>query len=251
MILAIDVGNTNIVAALVRGNEVIQKCRYDTLRQEEEQYHSQYLTELVRNENLSGVIISSVVPEINDTLKKVCKELTGISPIFVSDLLHTGLTIRYDNPHKLGADLIAVAVGAVHQYGCPVIVIDIGTATTFSIINDKREYLGGMIAPGPYVSMKALASMTSQLLETELTVTDKIIGTNTVDCIRIGILTAHSAMIDGMLERVISSLGMPDMKIVATGGFADQVTAMCTHKMIDDANLIFKGLYTLYQMNCC
>ena len=250
MILAIDVGNTNIVAALICEGNVITKCRYDTLKQEAEQYHSPYLAELVRDRNISGVIISSVVPEINTVLEKVCTELTGISPVFVSNLLQTDLTIRYDDPHKLGADLIAVAVGAMYQYGTPVIVIDIGTATTFSVINDKREYLGGMIAPGPYVSMKALASMTSQLPETELTVTDKIIGTNTVDCIRIGTLTAHSAMIDGLLERVMSGLGMPDMKIVATGGFADQVTAMCTHKMIYDENLIFKGLSALYQMNC-
>lgn len=250
MILSIDVGNTNTVAALMNNNSILKEYRYNTDKTKKAIYQKENIKKLIGKENISGIIISSVVPEINDYMQEACITLTGISPIFISSHLETGLTIKYDNPDKLGNDLIAAAVGAVNQYGNPVIIIDIGTATTLSVINENNEYLGGMIAPGPYTSMKALAALTSQLNEIELTATDKIIGTNTADCIRIGTLTAQSAMLDGMLDKIINSLKIPNVKIIATGGFAKKITAMCTHNIICDDNLIFKGLYELYKLNC-
>lgn len=249
MILGIDAGNTNIVAALINENGVIKKCRYNTAKQESASYHKHNLEKLIISESVSAVIISSVVPEINDYLNQACFDITGMIPVFAGSELKTGLAIKYDNPQKLGADLICAAVGAVSRYGSPAIVVDIGTATTFSVINENNEYLGGMISPGPLTSMKALASMASQLPEIKLEATDKIIGTNTQDCIKIGILTAHSAMIDAMLDKVKNQLNRSDIRLVATGGFAKTVTAMCTHKIICDDNLIFKGLYELYKMN--
>lgn len=249
MILAVDAGNTNIVAALMNDGNVINEYRYDTAKNEGAQYHKNNLKKLVCNQSIDGAIISSVVPEINIHLETACVQLTGRTPKFVSSDMATGLDIKYDYPQKLGADLICVAVGAVKKYGVPVIIIDIGTATTFSVVNGNNEYLGGMIAPGPYTSMRALASMASQLPETELEITDKVIGTNTVDCIKIGTLTAHSAMLDGMLDRVIESLDTADVRIVATGGFAPKLTPMCRHRIICDNNLIFSGLYKLYELN--
>lgn len=249
MILAVDAGNTNIVAALMNDGKVINEYRYDTAKTEVAEYHKSNLERLVQNQPIDGVIISSVVPEINNHLETACLQLTGLIPEFVSSVMITGLDIKYDNPQRLGADLICVAVGAVEKYGAPVIVIDIGTATTFSVVNEKNEYLGGMIAPGPYTSMKALASMTSQLQKTELEITDKVIGANTAECIRIGTLTAHSAMLDGMLDRVLKCLNTADVHIIATGGFAQKITSMCTHKIICDDNLIFIGLFELYKLN--
>ena len=249
MILGIDIGNTNIVAALIDNGTVIKELRYLTAKNEKSVNHKKHINELVCNQTISGIIISSVVPEINTCLTVVCEEQLHLTPIFVNSNMNTGLEIKYDNPQKLGADLIAAAVGAVKKYGSPVLVVDIGTATTFSVINEKNEYLGGMIAPGPYTSMKALSQNASQLPEIELKPIDKVIGTNTIDCIKIGLLTAHSAMIDGMLDRVIEETNCFDFKIVATGGFSKAIASMCKHKMICDCDLIFNGLYELFIMN--
>lgn len=248
MLLGIDVGNTNIVAALIDNGEVIAQCRYATAKNEKALYHKKQLDHLTSNQVVSGVIISSVVPEVNDDLKEACSELAEAS-IFVSAGLDTGLDIRYDHPNKLGADLIAVAVGAVKRYGAPVIVIDIGTATTFSVINEDREYLGGMIAPGPLTSMRALASAASQLPEIEPDFTDSVIGTNTIDCMKIGVFNAHSVMLDGMIEKVKDHLKLSDIRLVATGGFSEKITRMCSHKIICDQDLIFAGLYDIYKRN--
>lgn len=249
MILGIDVGNTNIVAALLDNGTVAKKLRYPTAKNENYIYHQKHLDELVCKQAVDGIIISSVVPEINACLTMACEEQFKIAPVFVNASMNTGLDIQYDNPLKLGADLIAAAVGAVKKYGAPVIIADIGTATTFSVVNEKNEYLGGMIAPGPYTSMKALSQNASQLPEIELEPTDKVIGTNTADCMRIGLLTAHSAMIDGMLERVMNEFGCFDLKIVATGGFSKVIASMCKQKMICDYDLIFNGLYELFIIN--
>ncbi len=247
MILGIDVGNTDTVAALIDEDGVVQKDhRYPTKKNETDLYHREHLRYFVEAEMPHGIIISSVVPEINGYLKQACICIADKRPVFVSAGLQTLLTVKYDDPDKLGADLITGAVGAVSKYGTPIIVVDIGTATTFSVINDDNEYLGGLIAPGPHISMKALASMTSLLPETELIVTDKVIGTNTADCIRIGTLTAHAAMIDGMIERVCETLSATDITIVATGGRAEDITHMCSHKVIYDRDLLFYGLYKLY-----
>lgn len=249
MILGMDVGNTNIVAALIDGGAVIKELRYLTDKTEKGAYHQQYLTELVSGRDVSGCIISSVVPEINNYLISVCEELLKVTPVLVTADLNTGLSIKYDYPERLGADLIAAAVGAVKKYGAPVIVVDIGTATTFSVINGKNEYLGGMIAPGPYTSMKALSQYASQLPEVKLEPIDKVIGTNTVDCIKIGLLTAHSAMIDGMLDRVMDDIDCDNIKVIATGGFSKDIVSECKQKIICDDNLVFCGLYELFKMN--
>lgn len=249
MILGIDVGNTNIVAALIDDGNVIKELRYPTAKNRNSVYHQRYLDELVCKQTVDGIIISSVVPEVNSCLIMACEEQFKITPIFVNADLNTGVDIKYDNPDKLGADLITAAVGAVKKYGSPVIVVDIGTATTFSVMNEKNEYLGGMIAPGPYTSMKALSQNASQLPEVEVEPINKAVGTNTADCIKIGILTGHSAMIDGMLDRVMDEIGCFDFKIVATGGYSKLISTMCKHKMICDYDLIFNGLYELFIMN--
>lgn len=249
MILAIDVGNTNIVMALMNKDKLLNAYRYSTDKEEGYEYHKNNLSAFIGDWCIDGIIISSVVPEVNAYLKDICFCLTGVMPLFVNSDMNTGLDIKYDNPHKLGADLIGVSVGAVKKYGAPAIIIDIGTATTFSIINQRCEYLGGMIAPGPCTSIKSLSDKASQLPEIGFELTDKVIGTNTVDCIKIGTITAHAAMLDGMIDKVKASLGISDMRIIATGGLAKDIISLCNHKIIYDNNLIFSGLYELYVRN--
>ncbi len=251
MILAVDVGNTSIELALLHteNGSIKAKFRYSAKAQKTIRYHKDHIREFVKNSNVSGIVITSVVPEISEFLNQVCDELFNLQPLFVNSDIKTGLAIKYDYPEKLGADLISAASGAAVKYGSPVIVIDVGTATTFSVVNDKNEYLGGLIAPGPVTSMKALASMTAQLPAVRLKITDKVIGTNTSDCINIGTVTAHCAMIDGMLERVKESLGCSDVKVIATGGFSKDLIPLCRQNMLYDENLIFTGLYQIYKMN--
>lgn len=249
MILGIDIGNTNIVDSLIDEQGVVDEERYETVRNCKCSYHEEHLRKLVEDKIVDGVIISSVVPEINKQIEEVAINITGITPVFVSSKLKTGIDIKYDNPEKLGADLITVAVGALSRYQGPIIVVDIGTATTFSVISENNEYLGGMIAAGPHTSIKALASMTSQLPEIEVEVTDKVIGTNTIDCMKIGTITAHAAMIDGMIDKVIKVLDVTNINIIATGGEAKDIINMCTHKIILDKNLIPYGLYEIYKKN--
>lgn len=249
MILGIDVGNTNIVASIINEQGVIDEERYETVRDCKYSYHEEHLRKLVKDKTINGVIISSVVPEINKQIEEVTINIIGITPVFVSSKLKTGIHIKYDYPEKLGADLITVAVGALSRYQGPIIVVDIGTATTFSVISENNEYLGGMIAPGPHTSIKALASMTSQLPEIEVEVTDKVIGTNTADCMQIGTITAHAVMIDGMIDRVMKELNNTNINIIATGGEAKDIINMCTHKIILDKNLIPYGLYEIYKKN--
>lgn len=251
MLLAVDIGNTSTELALIdlENGSIINKYRYASKTRNTAQYHKNNIKSFSENSSIIGVVISSVVPEISSYLKQACNALFNIEPLFVSSDIKTGLEIKYDYPEKLGADLIAAAAGAVNKYGSPIIVVDVGTATTISVINDKNEYLGGMIAPGPVTAMKALAAMTAQLPLIRLQATDKSIGTNTEDCINAGTVTAHCAMIDGMLERVKESLGCSDVNVIATGGFSKALIPFCRQKMIYDENLIFTGLYQLYRIN--
>lgn len=251
MILAIDVGNTSTQLALLNEENgyLLSTHRYSSKTEKTVEYHKNNIALFTENQVVSGIVISSVVPEISTFLETACRDLFDMNPIFVSAEIKTGLNIKYDNPQKLGADLIAVAVGAVCEYGAPAIVVDVGTATTFSVISAEKEYLGGLIAPGPVTSMKALASMTAQLPVTRLEVTDKVIGSNTADCINIGTVTAHAAMIDGMIERTAQALHLPSVNVIATGGFSKDLVPLCTHKMHYDENLIVMGLYHIYKMN--
>lgn len=246
MILGIDIGNSNIAMALINKQRVTKKACYETNR---EIQYEEYLRKIINDSKITEIIISSVVPKINETMKQAVINICGKEPIFVNSELNLGITIKYDNPQKLGADLISVAVGAIAKYESPVIIIDIGTATTFSVINRNKEYLGGMIAPGPHTSVKALATMTAQLPKIELVATNKVIGTNTIDCMKIGIMTAHAAMIDGMIEKVLAELNENNVKIIATGGGAKNIIDMCTHTIIWDEDIIFDGLYEICKRN--
>lgn len=251
MILAIDVGNTNIVAALMENGNILASDRFETGKQEQEGYHLKHLHAFVQKYascKPTGCIIASVVPSVNEFLMRGCESLIGSTPLMVSHEVLPDVKVRYDFPEKLGADLVADAYGAMCRYGAPVCVIDIGTATTFSIMNEKKEYLGGVIAPGPYTSMRGLVQAASLLPDTEFTVSDRIYGKNTVECMNIGLFTTHAAMIDGMIERINDALQM-ELTYVITGGPAKDIVPLCKKTLVLDDDLLHYGLYCIYMAN--
>ena len=198
--------------------------------------------------NVEGTIISSVVPLVQQVLERAVARLTGKPCLTVGPGLKTGLNIRIDNPAQAGSDLIVGAVAAIEAYGAPLCVIDLGTATTISVIDQKGAFVGGTIAPGVMLSLNALSSGTAQLPAISLEKPRCAIGTNTVDSMRSGLLLGSAAMLDGMVERIEEELGYP-VKVVATGGLAKFIAPLCKREMIIDDNLLLKGLVILYNRN--
>lgn len=253
MILAIDIGNTNIVLGCIRDGSIVFEGRMatDLLRTSDEYcagLYSMLFLNHIQQEQISGCIISSVVPPVLNALCAAVKRLTGKQPMIVGPGIKTGLNIRTDDPAEVGGDLITAAVAAIKEYGAPLLIVDMGTATTISAIDAKGAYLGGCICPGLRISQEALTSRTSQLPGIRLETPKKAIGRNTVDCMRSGILIGAAAMLDGLLDRMQQELGT-EAKIVATGGMVQQVMPLCRKQMIYDGSLLLKGLYILYQNN--
>ena len=253
MILAIDVGNTNIVLGCIRDGEILFEARMATDRiKTSDQYCAELKTMLELFDtapgDVEGTIISSVVPLVQQVLERAVARLTGKPCLTVGPGLKTGLNIRIDNPAQAGSDLIVGAVAAIEAYGAPLCVIDLGTATTISVIDQKGAFVGGTIAPGVMLSLNALSSGTAQLPAISLEKPRCAIGTNTVDSMRSGLLLGSAAMLDGMVERIEEELGYP-VKVVATGGLAKFIAPLCKREMIIDDNLLLKGLVILYNRN--
>ena len=197
---------------------------------------------------LEDVIISSVVPPVLNSMRTAVLKLTGKKPFVVGPGIKTGLNILLDNPQQVGSDLIVAAVAALREYKPPLILIDMGTATTISVINKDRAYLGGCICPGVRISAEALSSRAALLPGIDLDQPRRAIGKNTTDCMRSGIMLGAACMLDGMIERMEQELG-ERATVVATGGIARFVLPMCRREIAYDRNLLLKGLAVLYQMN--
>lgn len=253
MILAIDVGNTNIVLGCIREGDILFEARMATDRiKTKDQYCAELKAMLdlfhVSTEEICGCIVSSVVPQVQQSLVDAAERLTGKPCLTVGPGLKTGLHIKIDNPAQAGSDLIVGAVAAIDAYGTPLCVIDMGTATTISVIDRDGVFRGGTIAPGVMLSLNALSSGTAQLPGISLEQPKKVIGTNTVDSMRSGLLLGSAAMLDGMVERIEAELGYPT-KVVATGGLAKFIVPLCKREMITDDNLLLHGLEILYKRN--
>ena len=254
MILGIDVGNTNIVVGCIEEDGFSHVVRLHTDRTETGEEYAikfQQIFELngVDCRGFEGAIISSVVPEITEPLRQAVKKLAGVDPVVVGPGIKTGLNIRIDDPSSIGADLITGSVGAVSQYGAPVIVIDIGTATTITIVDKDNAFRGGAIIPGVKISYSALASGTSLLPNISITPPKKVIGSNTADCMRSGAVYGTASMIDGMLEKMQQEIGY-ECTVVATGGMASSIVPCCrTEGIILDDDLLLKGLRVIYSKN--
>lgn len=253
MILAIDIGNTNIVLGCMNEDKILFQERVSTNHLATDlEYAVALKTALdmhrIHPEQLTGAIVSSVVPGVTNTFRRAIEKYCGIKPLVVGPGIKTGLSIRIDNPAQLGSDLAVAAVAGIAEYPAPMIIIDMGTATTYSVIDEKCNYVGGLITTGMAVATDALVGSTSQLTKIAFEVPKKVIGTNTVDCIKSGILYSNAAAIDGILERIEEELGQK-CTVVATGGLSALVTSLCKREIIQDDDLLLKGLMLIYKRN--
>ena len=252
MLLAIDIGNTNIVIGGIRDGEILfEACIATDHLKTSDQYAVDIRNILklfeVDLHKVQDSIISSVVPPVFNSVCTAIIKLTQRQPIVVGPGIKTGLDIRMDNPAQVGSDLIVDAVAAFHDYPTPLIVIDMGTATTMSLVGRGNVYLGGPIIPGLRVSLDALSSSAAQLFGISLEKPQRVIGKNTIECMRSGIMYGHAAMIDGMIDRMQEELGEPIASVIATGGTSQFVVPLCRHKIIYDKDLLLKGLAILYE----
>ena len=253
MILAIDIGNTNIVLGGFRDHKILFEARMATDHlKTSDQYWAELKNMLALFEvdltNVEDVIVSSVVPPVLNSVKTAIRKLTGKNCMIVGPGLKTGLDIRVDNPKQVGSDLIVAAVAAIRDYGTPLLIVDMGTATTITAVDRNGAYLGGCICPGVKISLDALISKAAQLPGISLDQPKKVIGKNTVDCMRSGMMYGTAAMIDGLVDRIEEELGH-SATLIATGGMAQFVTPLCKHSIILEKDLLLKGLNLLYKKN--
>lgn len=253
MILALDMGNTNIVVGGIDNEKTyfVERITTDLVKTSLEYAVSIKNILEIHHTDVSviqGAIISSVVPPLNAALSSAIKKILGFRPKLVGSGMKTGLNIHMDDPKSVGSDLIVGAVAALLEYPCPLIVIDMGTATTICAVDKSGSYIGGIIYPGLKISLETLASKTAQLPNISLDIPDRVIGKNTIQCMRSGIIYGSAGMLDGILDRMTLELG-EDAVIIATGGLSRFITPLCRHTIIYEEDLMLKGLLALYNKN--
>lgn len=253
MILAIDIGNTNIVIGCIKENQILFVERlYTDVKKSELEYAISIKNVLeicqVERNQIKGGIISSVVPPVTGTICHAAAKVIGKELLVVGPGVKTGLDIRIDNPAQLGPGLVVGAVAGIEEYGSPLVIIDMGTATAFTVVNEKRQVIGGMIMPGVGVALDSLINRTSQLPKISFDPPKKFIGSNTIDCMKSGVLYGNACCIDGMIGRIWEELGM-EIKVVATGGMARHIIPYCREKIYMDDALLLKGLNLIYGRN--
>ncbi|MEY8338774.1 type III pantothenate kinase [Lachnospiraceae bacterium 62-35] len=253
MILAIDMGNTNIVVGGIDNSKTHFVERITTDHRKTDLEYAVTIKNILEihqilTDEIEGAIISSVVPPLNSVLAHAVKKATGKKPFLVGSGMKTGLNIIMDNPKTTGSDMIVDAIAAIREYPCPLIIIDMGTATTMSVVDNAGNYIGGVILPGLRVSLDSLSSNAAQLPFISLEIPSKIIGKNTIDCMRSGIMYGNAAMLDGIIDRMEEEL-QEKTTVIATGGLARFLTPLCRHKIIYDDALLLKGLLILYEKN--
>ena len=253
MILAVDIGNSNIVIGGIEGKEIVFEAR---LRTDATKTSDEYCIDLkmilevynVNAEQIEGMIIASVVPQVLNSMKTALKKLTGKNSLVVGPGLKTGLNIKIENPAQTGADLVVGSVAALREHKPPLIVVDMGTATTMIVLDQNGALIGGSIHPGVKISMDALTERTALLPGLQLDQPKRAIGRNTIDCMRSGIMLGTACMLDGMVERMEEELGQKTTVIV-TGGIAKFIVPMCKTPVVYDKDLLLKGLAALYWDN--
>jgi type III pantothenate kinase len=253
MLLAIDIGNTNIVIGCIRDDVIEFKARIAT---DHTRTSDQYGVEIknmleafgIRREDISDCIISSVVPPVFNSVRTGVIKVIGKQPMVVGPGLKTGLDIHVDTPSQVGSDRIVIAVAALAEYQAPLILMDLGTATTVEVVTPPKTYIGGVIFPGVKLSLDALTNRAAQLPGISLDKPKQVIGKNTVDCMRSGMMYGTAAMLDGVIERMEEELGCK-CTLVATGGMAQFITPLCRREIILEKNLLLKGLNIIYKKN--
>ena len=253
MLLAIDVGNSNIVIGCIQGGEISHVFRVVTDYAKTEVEYAVGIKSIlefqgIRCDAFDGAIISSVVPPLVTVLKSAVKSITGRTALVVGAGIKTGMNILIDDPAQLGSDLVADGVAAIAGYKLPVIVFDMGTATTISVIDEHGNYLGGALYPGIALSMNALSQRTSQLPKVPIDPPDKVVSANTIDCMKSGAIFGTASMVDGMIDRIEEELGKK-MTVVATGGLSGRIVPYCRHEIVHDEHLLLRGLGIIYDKN--
>lgn len=253
MILTIDIGNTNITFGLFVDEKIAFVSRLATERNRTpDQYAIEFLNIIKLNnkdeKDIKGSIISSVVPELTDTIQNAIISICNKKPLIIAPGIKTGLDIQLDDPGQLGADLAAGAVGATENYPLPAFVIDLGTATKIYAINKNKSFIGGMISPGVAISLKALTDTSSLLPSIALKAPTKVCAKNSIECMQSGVILGTASMIDGMIERFINELGKP-ATIIATGGLSSYIISECKFEIVYDELLVLKGLKEIYKKN--
>ena len=253
MILVVDIGNSNIVIGGVQDEEIVFEAR---IRTEATKTSDEYCVDLkilmdvysVDPDAVEGAIIASVVPQVLNSIQTAIYKLTGKTSLVVGPGLKTGLNIKIENPAQTGADLVVGSVAALREHKPPMIVVDMGTATTMVVLDETGALIGGCICPGVRISLDALTERTAMLPGLQLDQPKRAIGRNTIDCMRSGIMMGTACMLDGMIQRMEEELGQKT-KVIATGGIARFITPMCKTPIIYDKDLLIKGLAMLYREN--
>jgi len=254
MILAIDIGNTNVVIGCINDSDVFLVGRIESNYSHSSEEYSTRIKDILGMGNIDikdveGSIISSVVPHLTNTLKKAVEVITTTTPLIVDAEFKTDLNILVQNPNQLGSDRVVDAVAAIYYYSKPVIILDMGTATTVSVIDENANFLGGMIMLGVKSSLEVLSNKAAQLPNIKLEECGSLIGKNTIECMQSGSIYGHAAMVDGIIHRLKKQLGQ-HANVVATGGLARVILPYCEEEIIYDEHLLLKGLYLLYIKNC-
>ncbi len=253
MVLTVDIGNSNINFGVFSGDDIKFVARIATDRAKTEfEYAASISNALsiskIDKSQIDGTIISSVVPPLNNVMKSAISMLYNVKPILVGPGVKTGINIHCDNPASVGADIICACVAAHFLYGSPSLIVDMGTATKMMVMNDKGAFIGVSIIPGVMVSLDALANRTAQLPMVSLEAPKNVIGKNTADCMRSGIVFGSASLVDGMIERIFEEVGNT-IPVYATGGLASVITPYCKHNITYDEFLVLKGLNLIYQRN--
>jgi type III pantothenate kinase len=255
MLLVLDVGNTQTVLGVYENSELRVSWRISTdIRKSSDEYwvvlRSLFREADLDTSSIDGICISTVVPPLQGMLEEVCDRYFKTVPVIVEPGIKTGLSILYDNPREVGADRIVNSVAGIQLYGCPLIIVDFGTATTFDAVSDKAQYLGGAIFPGIGISAEALFQRTAKLPRVELVAPKSVIGKDTVASIKSGMIFGYAELVDGMVRRIRKEMeGVP--KVLATGGHASIIAHHSQEIEVVDPLLTLVGLRILYEKNRC
>ena len=253
MILAIDIGNTNIVLGCVDDNKTYFIERLSTIKTKMELEYAIDIKMVldihgIKPEKLEGAIISSVVPQITYVVKEAAEKILKKETLVIGPGVKNGLNILMDNPAQLGSDLVANAVAGIAEYKAPMMIFDLGTATTVSVIDEKKNYIGGMIYPGIGVSLDSLTAHASLLGGISIVAAEHMIGKNTTECMKSGLIYSSAAAMDGIIDRLQEQLG-GEATVIATGGLAKKIVSHCRREIILDDDLLLKGLAIIYKKN--
>jgi type III pantothenate kinase len=253
MLLAIDIGNTNLTCGLFDGEELRLTFRLESVRSRTSDEYAALFLQLAlvhkfAPSDVTAAIVASVVPQLTDVIVQAVRIAFAQQAIVIGPGTKTGVSVRYDNPHDVGADRIVNAVAAFARASGAVVVVDLGTATTFDCISPKGEYLGGSIAPGLQISLEALMGRAAKLRPIELAVPPRVVGRNTPHALQSGVIYGYASLIDGMVTRIVAELGYP-CRVIATGGLAPMLAAHCTTVDEVDPDLTLQGLRLLHARN--